>query len=1120
MKKILVYGMLLAGWAFASCQYESVEQAEPAQKTVRLQVTVDGIGTGLQVETRATVDAVAGEENVNDLYLLFFSHSAGRTGTFVKAYHVGAVAPAQLGSPFDLQIGTGEGTGLSHSENYSILAFANLDNYTGVSAFLGGLTDQSTEGEVMKKLIDLPGVVSVSGLPMSGRTTKMASQELVQLNLTRAVVRLDVQNTLKDFYELTSVAIYSAAEKSYLWTDDLIAGQSHTGRFYGVGDSGSAAAIDANGNVTGGLYVFENFEGDPSANPATTTALVVGLSPKTASGTIGTVGTTTYYRIPIRPEESAQSIKRNNVYKVSIRGVLAVGKGSENAAVDGSLEVTINNWNLDDEGMVVTDGQSTMAVPSKYIRFGPETETRTYTIFTFGEGTLSITRSDLPNGLTAQLSGNTLTVTATALPAGADERSGTFELGFGGLRGTVQVIQSPDDDKYLKLNRSTLPIYDAVGGAGVNGISDGGKVEVSASHPWTARIYNTSTHATNPGFSFADGSVKESWDSDTDGNVPLDVFITGSNPDNDVRRGFIVFSLKGFSEYRQVLVLSQDSKAQIRIAPNYTALPFDKEGMPTSTLVAVTDDYYEIAVSPGASSGGATREWTAELTGADAARFEVTKIDGDNPRVFLTAKGTHAGYPGLNLGPALSASLKISLAGISTPVAGEHYFELPITQAPWTFTVKRTGPLTRVPVTGTKVGDSYTAYVEYEVDIPSALQWDAEITDYSHGSSTKAWKIHKGYFVSESGQKEAGETLTGQSSTQKIRVGFDKIYYPLVHWDDDENIPQVTVKVNISGFTDAQIAPVQVYPEQEPLVAKEMNIRDLNSYSYGALTGSASHYLDYYYAYLTNTTMFGTSGTVRTATNPDITSTPRGISNVPSSVSSDYGYVHVGGRPNVYDTGDYYTQPRHTVANDWWSENDGVIVYAADPRSDLIFHGSTASNKFETVLSQLGYEYELPRDGSGFVCKINPDTDVQGTRVMQYLLQYGPFRKIVGGTATQISTAVLFDRDNANTSVKLSSIPSGAVPVILNQYDQPFLVVDPKNRLVYWGESNMFHDSNSANPFSDAPVEATGATSSDKSKFLANLIAFIINTAQYGSHFTDLFDESIISDTECSFLNE
>ncbi|WP_163215673.1 hypothetical protein [Bacteroides sp. 519] len=36
---------------------------------------------------------------------------------------------------------------------------------------------------------------------------------------------------------------------------------------------------------------------------------------------------------------------------------------------DPTLEININNWGLDEEGMILTDGKNTLAIPSKIIRY-------------------------------------------------------------------------------------------------------------------------------------------------------------------------------------------------------------------------------------------------------------------------------------------------------------------------------------------------------------------------------------------------------------------------------------------------------------------------------------------------------------------------------------------------------------------------------------------------------------------------------------------------------------------------------------------------------------------------------------------------------------------------------
>ncbi len=604
MKRFLLYGIIATGMLTTGC-LKGVEGIDSGKESFRLKVSVEEIGSNLPAFSRATVPAVEGEEEMDRLILLFFHYSTSKTGQFVKSYEIDS---PNSGDWIELEVGYGKGEGLNHTESYSILACANVSDYHPTLSSFEGLTEEEVERQM---ILTMDGAIPAHRLPMGGRTAKMANQETIDLRLTRAIVRFDVINTLTELYDLTSVTIYGARLQSHLWQNDEVENAANSGVFYGTGSSGSDAVV-AEGRVTGGLYAFENFEGDPTGHPESTTSLVIGLTPKTtapAPEVVGTPGTNYFYRVDIRPEESAQNLLRNNVYVVSLRGVPASGKltADEAAADPGGLDVTINNWNMDDEGMVLTDGHRTMAVPSKFIRFGPEAEARSYDIFTAGPGTLLITRTDLPAGVSAELEGNALTITAEALPANGVERTGTLELGYGGLRGTVSVVQSPGDDRFIELDKITLVPWDS---SATGDSPDGNLITVSSSGAWTAMIYNSSSDEQNPGFAFNDVTGGAAPDLEIEEGLPgetIRIYSTGPNTTHDFRHGFMVVNLIGddSKEYSRVIALTQNARGVIRISPSYMELPFDAVGNATGVIGASgVQPYYRIDVFPGSDSHG------------------------------------------------------------------------------------------------------------------------------------------------------------------------------------------------------------------------------------------------------------------------------------------------------------------------------------------------------------------------------------------------------------------------------------------------------------------------------------------------------------------------------------
>ncbi len=1215
MKKILLYGIIAAVVVLSSCLRRELEDDfVPLKKQLRLYVTVEEIGN-LPPATRATVAAEQGEEDVRNIHLLFFDYSESGAGVFVGDYRVDADDVAvKPGMPVSLDIYADESSPIKYSESYSIIAFANMDAYLGgsVDAFLETLGGK-TEKEVMQTPLYLPGITSTSpdnavagaidmhALPMVGRTVKMAEQELLQVSLTRAVARFDLQNMVRANYKVVSVAIHNAAKHSYFILQPEKFTRKHTlGHYYGedAEDVTITPATPENvengtaGDVTGGLYVFENFQGATShpAGSSKITSLVVGLQNYDGATGVSVIpeGATRYYRIPICPEESGQNIMRNNVYKVSLKGVLAEGAADAADAKDGQVEATINNWSLDDEGMVVTDGQSTMAIPSKTIRFGRDGWPKEYEIFTMGPGTLEITQRSLPDGLDAVLDGNKLTVSASTLE-GYDVRQGTFVLGYGGLRATITVIQDPEDENFLTLNRSSLPTYPAAGGAGIRDACEDPSadlIQVSASGDWTAEVYNSTSD--NHGFRIeVDGERYIEWDSAEPGKgrVPLDFVTTQDNPDTDVRVSFVVFTLNSDASYRQVLVLGQAAKTEIHTLPNVDALGatdiangklnFDMARIPISSGsyvpdIALNGNYHVLQIIAG-------NDWNWELAGTDKTSFNVTRIDD---KLMISALDTNLS------GTVKNASLMLSRPGAATVIIDlvQHSLSLRIAfanakqtvsndgahtpyEAPSSFT-SSTSTLHKMYNPSTKTGDvtdarygaaDFTEFVELNVDITAGIEWVAEITQFSHPESTIA-PTHKGFLVKNLGNGiyEKVYSITG-IGPGTIKVSFDKIYFPLVHFADAPNIPSVTVTVSDAATGSVSVSKTVT---QEPLTARSVGGKsilnsssvDLTTYvsdyaagdtywartdnatvmakGYGALNSTNGYNQDYENA-LTNTAYFGTSGTVKTPmATIDVVHTNWNLRVIEGTLLSngnwnaekfgEVNYVHI-----AMSNGN-----SHHGSNNWFglmerwrASYEGWTLW--NDAAGAVYNGALTSitNLYSPFLASRAGWTIGSRNGGG---RAALHTENNQKRVMNYLLG-GPFGTVPSTVTFGKNDGYLMGvtRNNIKTNGEWSNVVEVLHEQTSNdnttQTGYALMLVDPAQRLIWLGETQAFMGSAGSagryNPSTGAITELgtygdtlneevpDNGITADTEKFMKNFAAMIVNGAMYGSHFTDILRE-------------
>jgi len=1072
MKRGIQIGIALLAAVLTACQSERepVVVTGPVG-TLTLQLKVEAISTGVPAATRATIPAEADETRINSLYLLFYENRSDGGGT-----HVRTLTETDLGGTLAMNgsYAVPLGDGITADGTYTILALANLTpggsdvhgwlDGQSEAAFIGLLEGLTEKQAIARTAVALRGVdidetddsraIRPDNLLMSARTVRRPGEETALVELTRGVARFDVRldpAVVAPGFALVSASIWGAAPQAPAWKDGRLADvPARMQRFYGLKD----AAGFTDGEIIGGLYALENYVASPEAADRTTTAVVLGLKDIADDG-FGTRGQTYYYRVNVHPASSAQDLVRNHVYKIRVNSVDALGEDNEYTAWSQSrprLDVSINEWNVDDNGMVVTDGVNTMVLPVKLVRLDARGDARDLSIFTIGSATLEIAQSDLPAGIGASLSGSLLQITADPLP-GTAERRGSIVICCGELRGAISFIQTPDAGTFLSLNRYEIPNHAPTGR---EAISDNTPFEVTASGPWTARIYNMSDEASNPGFSFSPSGAPTTTLRSTQNPMGslFQVYTTGDNPSNgNVRNGFMMVTLdEDPTAYSRVVVLAQDPKAEIVFNP---AMPspvrFTPAGAPLGASgYATAETGLVFDVDPGRNASGMLNGWTITARAGDTRYFEVTPtIAGSVNRLTIKAKGTDPAHPGLNLsaGP-LTATFAIT-AGTTTR-------EFIVVQNRMDISVSTRG--TSVP----KIGGTIDPVT---INIDPSLRWIAEIESVSVGD-------HEGFL--SVGGTAVGVTTGPRAASATLSAGFPKIHFPLVGVG-----PQMTVKVYVEGQPDISTTFVVT---QQALNPAPMNILDVRNTSYGSLTGGG-HYLEFYRNYLKYAPMFGPTGRVKTAGPLNMV----GQSSDPASISSDYVYLHVGGRP-----GYEYSQARHDAVNRWWERYGGerIVYYFVEDQE--LFNGARPR---ATVLSELGIT------GSGNTGRRpvlnNGSAAVTGSAVYRYIVEDGPF-----GASGPFRDAYF---DGTSTRVDARSLPATAVPLIVDEGnpEKVYLFVDPVNGVIYQGESQIF----------DIWIEAPATTLrggsthdyANLSRFLANLQAWVVNAAQYGTHFTDLF---------------
>ncbi|MCD8194012.1 MAG: hypothetical protein LUD74_05605, partial [Tannerellaceae bacterium] len=525
-----------------SCQDDAGRENRADKDHFKLSYTIP---QATSVITRSDVALVNGEDQLNSFYILFFENDSEGAGEFIAAIDVMEENQGTLSGSGILDIDLPKGSGLSVSAAYKMLVCANIETYIPAIQNLAGLEAfcrNRSEKEVMQSLRlqvteGIPGTheedyqpVAADNLPMSAAIVKQAGQQQVSVNLVRAVSRFDVINQASG-YELKSVALWNATTSTLLW--------KQAGTHFAVDRTSRYYSVTATGNrITGGLYSFENFVELPEQGDTETTTLVIGMENQST-------GLTEYFRTNIYALSKSQKLKRNNVYTSTIREVLGSGYFTEREAYESTEELLssdINGWTTELGENVVYDDDHILAMPTSVITLAMAGDTRTYNIFTDGEGTLGLDTEGIPSGVSVSLVGNHVKIDA---PVSSAEWSGLLTFSLGNLTLSMRVEQREYIKNYLSLN------YDVAGlpafGYEAGDVSD--DIEVTSSGAWVAQIYGDNY------FSFSASDIRTTLEGGPGTN--LNIYTSEENKTSVDRRGFVIFTLKEDPEITRVMVIEQ-----------------------------------------------------------------------------------------------------------------------------------------------------------------------------------------------------------------------------------------------------------------------------------------------------------------------------------------------------------------------------------------------------------------------------------------------------------------------------------------------------------------------------------------------------------------------------------
>lgn len=1044
MKKIFAFITIASMFMFSSCNSDDAgngSSGDNSASLLRVKITEEKLST--ETATRATIDASSEEQTINSLYLFFFESSSNMSGQFVDYLEINS--SLDMNTQISLSIpATSAINGLTA---YNILAVANIhDNQyigTDVDTWVNENMSGRIESYVRQNLQAQTGgsqtnnnnIIYPDQILMNGTATKAAGSSDVAITLTRNVARFDVKNSVYTDYDLVSVSIWNGYPYSSVFGEGVLDYSSSTARntrFYGITNT----TLDNDGyyaNITGGLYAFENQVVRPGSTDVLTTCLIVGINNRSTS-------TVSYYRVNVHPNESAQNLKRNNAYQVTITGVNGSGANSEAEAYSGgnsNLSYTINTWDLDDNGLIVTDAYSVLAVPVKTAKIGASGGDFEYTITAYSTLTnpealaiKSQTYDPATGKISATLTGNVLKISAAALETGSDERAGVIIVSYAGLEASINVVQSSSVDKYLTvtLPAGGIPTFTSTAG------NQSGLITVSASGNWSAKLINS-----NNGFSLDSSTTTAVTEmlNMTDLNYQFRVYTYTANSTQADREAFVIISLDDDPvNYASVVTVKQAAPSSLEISPSQSSVVFAGLG----TILSPYNDELTVSTSNGESWDYTITQYSGSANN-DSDKFTAT-VDSATGTITVTANGQNLSSR------TYYATLRIYLTGNPTV-----YKEITLQQNVYSFSLSTT-TVSAVAVTG---GETTAISINAE----NYMYWKAEVV-MSTTTSGKTLVNHTATIVDNSGAAITTPQLISSNNTFKVK--FPKVYFPnremavaakvtikLLDASQQETGLSQTITVNQNGLYSKGVHTWSSYSSRWGAI---------NVNSSGVSTGANyySGFTNYFYPYMS-------------------TISPSNWSLTNGSSATDYGsgistskttYVHISN--NGMASGASWS-----YINNFESAVDGITVYMCDD------YNTAPRSAINTQLSGKGYSITHNTTGTGYASLNNNMSDY---RVYQFLVNHGQY------DVTNTSVEFYYD----GTQTEASSWPADAVPILMYSSSNACMVIDPTNAMVYHGDCTNFY----------ASYLTGGYTRTSQYEFMYNYTDYVCYSAMYGSHFTDM----------------
>lgn len=369
MKHTAIISLLAAAIALGGCADEDTALRGNAPEAPSREVSIPYQVQGEVLESRG-VAALSHEKKLERAYVMLFDD---RTGEYAGYAAVNVPAGKRTLS-FSLP------EQASFDTPYRVLALGNADPYApdGQVSFATVLDDFSGDYAEAKRTIEArfagkmtastPGLLPMFGtfVNADGEDSTLTfhqegeNQTVVEADsyfyFSRAVVRVDLLNLVGGLLHIEKVRVINERTAGLFFTDGINAGSQPE---FSVSDAGYVTVTDIENTterLTGALYAFPNMVNTTVQNDRVTTALMIaGYYFDTTTGEYDSE--LTYYRFNLANVGEAQLLKRNYMYRATIKGVTRRGASDEQTAYNDAAPIF--TYDLDEEWDATGDNVTT-----------------------------------------------------------------------------------------------------------------------------------------------------------------------------------------------------------------------------------------------------------------------------------------------------------------------------------------------------------------------------------------------------------------------------------------------------------------------------------------------------------------------------------------------------------------------------------------------------------------------------------------------------------------------------------------------------------------------------------------------------------------------------------------